>query len=129
MLWYFTWYGIGRAFIETLRTDSLYLGSTDIRVSSLLGALCFVLLMPLIIIGRVRFAQMSKAGAIAADRPADFPVLLGIEKSEPTEATASEATDEEDIIEISDVPNISEALNHDEIENITESAENGDKEE
>ena len=34
---YFFWYGLGRAWIEGLRTDSLYLGSTDIRVSQLLS--------------------------------------------------------------------------------------------
>ncbi|MBO5213314.1 MAG: prolipoprotein diacylglyceryl transferase [Clostridia bacterium] len=37
---YFAWYGLGRFFIEGLRTDSLYLGS--IRVSQLLAALFFV---------------------------------------------------------------------------------------
>ena len=34
---YFFWYGLGRAWIEGLRTDSLYLGSTGIRVSQLLS--------------------------------------------------------------------------------------------
>ncbi len=38
---YIAWYGLGRGFIETLRQDSLYIGSTDIRVSSLLGFLLF----------------------------------------------------------------------------------------
>ena len=35
---YILWYGLGRAWIEGLRTDSLYIGSTDIRVSQLLAA-------------------------------------------------------------------------------------------
>ena len=34
---YFAWYGVGRGFIEGLRTDSLYLFATPIRVSQLLG--------------------------------------------------------------------------------------------
>ncbi len=34
---YFFWYGLGRAWIEGLRTDSLYLGSTGLRVSQLLS--------------------------------------------------------------------------------------------
>jgi len=34
---YFFWYGIGRAWIEGLRTDSLYIGSTNIRVSQVLS--------------------------------------------------------------------------------------------
>ena len=35
---YFLWYGVGRAFIEGLRTDSLYLFNTPIRVSQVFGA-------------------------------------------------------------------------------------------
>lgn len=38
ILIYFFWYGVGRAWIEGLRTDSLYIGSTGIRVSQLLSA-------------------------------------------------------------------------------------------
>ena len=34
---YFFWYGLGRAWIEGLRTDSLYIGNTGIRVSQLLS--------------------------------------------------------------------------------------------
>lgn len=40
---YLMWYGLGRVFIEGLRTDSLYIGSTGIRVSQLLSALLVVL--------------------------------------------------------------------------------------
>ena len=36
---YFFWYGLGRAWIEGLRTDSLYIGSSSIRVSQLLSLL------------------------------------------------------------------------------------------
>ena len=37
-LGYMAWYGLGRAFIEGLRTDSLYIGATNLRVSQLLAA-------------------------------------------------------------------------------------------
>lgn len=37
---YVFWYGLGRAWIEGLRTDSLYLFGTGIRVSQLLAVLC-----------------------------------------------------------------------------------------
>ena len=45
-LMYVTWYGFGRFFIEGLRTDSLYFmksvfGET-IRISQVVGALCFI---------------------------------------------------------------------------------------
>ncbi|MBQ2875859.1 MAG: prolipoprotein diacylglyceryl transferase [Clostridia bacterium] len=39
----FGWYGFGRMFIEGLRTDSLYIGETGIRVSQLLGGIIFVI--------------------------------------------------------------------------------------
>lgn len=41
-LMYVTWYGLGRMFIEGLRTDSLYIGSTGIRVSQLLAFCLFI---------------------------------------------------------------------------------------
>ena len=37
-LGYVVWYGLGRTFIEGLRTDSLYLPGTEIRVSQFLAA-------------------------------------------------------------------------------------------
>ena len=40
LLWYLTWYGFGRCFIEGFRTDSLFVGG--IRISQLVGLLCFV---------------------------------------------------------------------------------------
>ena len=52
---YFFWYGLGRAWIEGLRSDSLYIGRTGLRVSQLLSiALCLVSLALLIILGRRR---------------------------------------------------------------------------
>ena len=50
---YFLWYGLGRAWIEGLRTDSLYIGSTGIRVSQALSiVLCLAALAALVILGR-----------------------------------------------------------------------------
>jgi phosphatidylglycerol:prolipoprotein diacylglycerol transferase len=42
-LGYAAWYGLGRFFIEGLRTDSLYLPGTSIRVSQALGAASFLI--------------------------------------------------------------------------------------
>ena len=39
---YLTWYGLGRTWIEGLRSDSLYIGSTGIRVSQLLSMILVV---------------------------------------------------------------------------------------
>ncbi|MGX8693068.1 MAG: prolipoprotein diacylglyceryl transferase [Clostridia bacterium] len=52
---YFFWYGLGRAWIEGLRADSLYIGGTGLRVSQLLSiALCLVSLTLLVVLGRRR---------------------------------------------------------------------------
>lgn len=50
LLLYLAWYGLGRAWIEGLRTDSLYLGATGIRVSQLLAIVTFVLATAVLII-------------------------------------------------------------------------------
>ena len=80
ILIYFLWYGIGRAWIEGLRTDSLYIGSTGIRVSQLLSAvLALAALITLIVqsrrehppealyVNRVAAAEAAKAEADGAD--------------------------------------------------------------
>ena len=61
-LWYFAWYGFGRMFIEGLRTDSLYIGETGIRVSQMLGFLLFALATALIVYGRI----MTKKSSVVA---------------------------------------------------------------
>ena len=50
MLLYIAWYGLGRAMIEGLRTDSLYIGGTGIRVSQLLAAVSCVAAVVLLLI-------------------------------------------------------------------------------
>lgn len=73
--WYVAWYGLGRTFIELLRQDSLYLGG--IKISSMLGALCFAICMPLIIVMRVK---SKKLAAKCGDNNTYFDMsdLLGI---------------------------------------------------
>ena len=57
---YFFWYGLGRAWIEGLRSDSLYLGSTGIRVSQLVS-LVLVFLMGLLLLRQSRKAHPPEA--------------------------------------------------------------------
>lgn len=72
-LWYITWYGFGRMFIEGLRTDSLYAGG--IRISQLVGALCFAVGAVLTLVFHIRavkrgtspqFFTASESSAVAA---------------------------------------------------------------
>jgi len=39
---YIGWYGLGRVFIEGLRTDSLYVAGTNLRISQLVAGLCVI---------------------------------------------------------------------------------------
>jgi phosphatidylglycerol:prolipoprotein diacylglycerol transferase len=39
---YLFWYGLGRVWIEGMRTDSLYLFNTGIRVSQMVALVCVV---------------------------------------------------------------------------------------
>lgn len=49
-LFYLSWYGLGRFWIEGMRTDSLYLFNTEIRVSQLLAGICFLIAGALLIV-------------------------------------------------------------------------------
>lgn len=80
-LWYLAWYGFGRAFIEQLRTDSLYLWNTDIRVSSLLGAVCFIIAAPLAIILGIKYGKLRKLGIVR--QTPDVISLIVMKKSVP----------------------------------------------
>ncbi len=54
ILSYLAWYGFGRFFIEGLRTDSLYLGNTGIRISQLLALLTFIFAVAMAVIIAVK---------------------------------------------------------------------------
>ena len=53
-LMYFAWYGFGRMFIEGLRTDSLYIPGTTLRISQCLGLACFVVSTALLTVLLIR---------------------------------------------------------------------------
>ena len=55
ILWYATWYGFGRMFIEGLRIDSLMIG--PFRISQLVGLVCFVGGLLGIVWGRIYTAK------------------------------------------------------------------------
>jgi phosphatidylglycerol---prolipoprotein diacylglyceryl transferase len=75
-LLYLAWYGFGRFIIEGLRTDSLYLFSTDIRVSQIVAALSFAAAVYILIRHRLRkrktpdelfVSRLSKADIISSE--------------------------------------------------------------
>ena len=52
---YIAWYGFGRMFIEGMRTDSLYLFNTGIRVSQLLAFVSFLVAGTILLLNRFKF--------------------------------------------------------------------------
>ena len=54
---YVAGYGLGRCIVEGLRTDSLMIGNSGIRVSQLLGFACFLVGAVVLIVGYVRRAK------------------------------------------------------------------------
>ena len=91
VLTYAAWYGFGRMLIEGLRTDSLYLGggNSGIRVSQLVGFLCFVFGTALMIYMFIRTKKQEKAGTYV-------PVFSGVT------AQQNAAEDDEEIDEGND---------------------------
>ncbi len=73
----FGWYGLGRMFIEGLRTDSLYIGDTDLRVSQVLAGIIFVVFLALLIF--FHFKKPTK------------PLYYKAPKEEPVKASANNA--------------------------------------
>ncbi len=86
---YLIWYGLGRAVIEGLRTDSLYLFGTGIRVSQIVGVISAA-------VGIVMLLVRSRTGRIVPD--AAEPVSAGGSGTEEVESqkdTAADGTEEE----------------------------------
>ncbi|MBQ8207129.1 MAG: prolipoprotein diacylglyceryl transferase [Clostridia bacterium] len=59
-LMYFAWYGLGRMFIEGLRSDSLYVG--PVKISQLIGLLCALIGSAAIIFILIRKKKETKNG-------------------------------------------------------------------
>ncbi len=68
-LLYLLWYGLGRFWIEGLRTDSLWLIPNVIRVSQLIAGLCVLVTIPLLVLGfkGKLFARVPDGGWQEAD--------------------------------------------------------------
>ena len=54
---YGIWYGLERAVVEGLRTDSLYIGDTSLRVSQLLSMVIVVVFAAVLIVCFVKLKQ------------------------------------------------------------------------
>jgi phosphatidylglycerol:prolipoprotein diacylglycerol transferase len=88
-LGYAAWYGLGRTFIEGLRTDSLYIGA--FRVSQLLAAVsCFAAATALVVLTfRKHPAEKLYVNIVAAQE------ALAAEEAPAEEQTEEELTEEQ----------------------------------
>jgi len=77
LIFYFTWYGLGRMFIEGLRTDSLYIGGTNIRVSQLIAAVCFFAGTFLLVFFRVGKIKLPTGDCIYLPTSKKYAVVNG----------------------------------------------------
>ena len=91
-LMYGAWYGAERTFIELLRTDSLMLGNTGIRVSSLLSALLCIACLTVLFIMRKRRLSHKDDGA--------YVPVFATEDSDTAEADEAEKIYIEEDVEI-----------------------------
>ncbi len=97
-LMYLGWYGLGRMFIEGLRTDSLYVGASNLRVSQLLAGICFLAVVIFLVYDKIfrehdprdlyvnQVAQRKAAEAAAAAEDAVSEVEEAAEDTETVEA-------------------------------------------
>lgn len=56
---YLLWYGVGRTIIEGMRTDSLYIGSTSIRVSQALSIVLVILGLTILVYNIIRKRKLN----------------------------------------------------------------------
>ena len=82
-LGYLAWYGFGRMFIEGMRTDSLYIGQTGLRVSQLVAFATCVIAVWLIVRGR----RAHPVGAV----PIEIQLPVTEPEAVPVEQPAQEA--------------------------------------
>lgn len=90
-LCYGIWYGTGRAIFEGLRTDSLYIGNTDIRVSQVLS-LAIVAVCAIVLVANLIKVHKNPRGIEGVDYfPEDAGKLISEIKAEKAKKAEEEA--------------------------------------
>jgi phosphatidylglycerol:prolipoprotein diacylglycerol transferase len=95
---YIAWYGLGRCLIEGLRTDSLYIGNSGLRVSQLLGLLTFLAAFTLMLY--IRMAKHPDPEDLFVNREKKAQLLA--EEAKAKEAQLRQQEEEEFDEELSD---------------------------
>lgn len=89
---YLAGYGIGRAIIENIRTDQLYIPGTKVPVSMVLGIVVAAASIITIFVGRKRFTLINPAEESGQGPQQDTEEETGPETEEETGAEAEEET-------------------------------------
>jgi phosphatidylglycerol:prolipoprotein diacylglycerol transferase len=80
----FGWYGLGRMFIEGLRTDSLYIPGTDIRTSQALALVIFVVCLAMLIFFMIKKPAKPLYVKVNEEKPeaenAEDPIVAMVKK-------------------------------------------------
>lgn len=99
--WYAVWYGLGRGFIEGLRTDSLYIGSTGIRISQVVGFASFAVGAIFLLVmyctkkyQRIPAMSLSCPGVTPREEAAPMAGEESAGNGEKTEAEPAEGTED-----------------------------------
>ena len=101
-LMYLGWYGLGRMFIEGLRTDSLYVGSSNLRVSQLLAGICFLGVVIFLVYDKIFREHRPEdlyVNQVAARKAAEAAAAAEADMEPETEETAVEAPAEPETAE------------------------------
>ena len=94
LLFYLSWYGLGRFMIEGLRQDSLYIGS--IRVSQLVAIICFAVAGSLLVYFTIKIKGNISSDVIYKEESPKYAKIMA-ERNEPvqSENTENEETENE----------------------------------
>ena len=87
-------YGLGRFIIEGLRSDSLMIGNTGIKVSQALALVCFVTAVVLLVINYVRCAKRGWPAAVMGDAAGTEVKISGECDPADTEVETSGGSDD-----------------------------------
>jgi len=71
MFWYFLLYGFVRFFVESIRTDPLFIGQTNLRASMVLSAAMVIVSLVILAVMRSRRLSREYAEALAGEASAD----------------------------------------------------------
>lgn len=94
-LWYFLLYGAVRFFVESIRTDALYIANTNLRASMVLSALMVIFAIVLLIVLQRRYQMQQLAAALSEEQKAEVDSVSEEAKEPESDFIALDDLDDE----------------------------------